>query len=259
MGLRAVRHRTDVILRIARQDLRAGHLQRAAERVEQALDIARDRVRPGTLCYAYSLLAEAHLQAGMRPAAREAVERVTLYLRSMDRPEWAARLLACRVWIELGEREHASRLLTSASVPPVEHLYGHRAMWHALKARCLDSTDPDRCRHEIQNALQQPELPVVAATEVAIECVRALHTNGPHAGAPHALQKYLNRLPSTETQGLRLNAHLTLFDHNGTLGPSCDLEQLVERIRRGLNGTTVAAFDQRTDILRAMEAFAKKG
>ena len=90
LGLRAARQRTEVILRIAHHDLYAGHFQRAAERVEQALDVARDRVTPSTLCYAYSLLADARLQAGLRPAALEAVERVTLYLQTRSDPSGCA-------------------------------------------------------------------------------------------------------------------------------------------------------------------------
>jgi len=258
LGLRGAKERTDVVLRIADQDLCAGHLQRAAERVEQALDIAPDRVSPATLCYAYALLADARLQAGLRAAAVEAVERVTRYLQRLEEPNWTARNKAARVWVALDNFDAASTLLTEHPAPAREQLCGHRAMWHALKARCTQITDPGRSRHEIQNALQHSDLPVVAATAVATECVRALG-EGPHAGAPHALQRYLNRLPRAQTHGLRLNAHLALFEHQGQLGPSSDLPDLVEHICRSLNGTTVAAFEQRSDIRRAMEAFTRKG
>ena len=78
-------------------------------------------------------------------------------------------------------------------------------------------------------------------------------------GAPSALQRSLNRLPTSESHGLRLSALLALFAHDQRNPPSPELEPIVERIRRSLNGTTVAAFDQRPDIHGAMEALSQKG
>ena len=85
-----------------------------------------------------------------------------------------------RVWLQLDDQETAQRLLSETEPPSVEHLYGHRAMWHALKAlleqersRSLPIRGPMPYNRPICPSSSPPK---------SRPNVRALDMNGPHVG-----------------------------------------------------------------------------